>query len=215
MNVPTADSLDGICYDLMLLMRGGGPLTDDENIDIRQVREWVGTAIAELLDGEVLLAAQQNRPINGDLYQNFSSLLTPMGRNTFAGTLPSPSLQALGKSHIIEAVIDDQLPVTVDTGSVGAKFTQINGWGRWKGNRLVALFTGKTIEVFADRFAPAKISGRYIPARPWESVPNYEPLPIPSRWRRQIRLRVLDAEGRAILGTQPDKVNDGTTKPTA
>lgn len=217
--------MDGLIYDLLLLMRGGGQLTDDEPVDTRQVSLWIGSAIAELMDGEVLLAAQQNRDVNPDLYQTFSvTEFTPInfGKGGVAiseGVIPKP-LSATGKVWLkdLHNGAGTFLSAVSSRQRLYAGIGQ-SGWGRWKGSDWHISYcyeadtanTGKLLIAYSPEMGlPDRIEGEYIPAKPWEMVPSHQTLPIPARWIRQVRLRLLSAEGKAILSTTPDPVNNGT-----
>ena len=212
---PSATSATALSEDLRLLRRGGGPLTDDDNLSERQVIFWIATAARQMVADRIDLAARMGQPVPDVLWRRLTLDLIELqgtyGVWLFEGDLPAAA--SIATTLLVRNV-------QADGNIVEERFSpnlaaMVWGHSRWAKPMRVYYAGGDYIRLalpLSDN-EPLKITADVVVLPDVDAIlanPD-APLPIPAEYLSELRTRILPL--LQPLGA-PDVVNNGTDAST-
>ncbi len=213
------DSLYGMAIDMIVQVRGGSALTDDEPIQEIQVIEWLRNAAATLMREEIEKSDEQDVPVSPEFYVNVSTPITEdanldMGiefyLRYFDSMLPSVPMARRGVLLIDEMTLGE-MAAAVEVVEQQHKLRSVaKGWGVVPRPKAAAFLVKRTIRLCLPEFLwnADKLVTRMVPSDPLAGVSDTQSIPLSRAWAAAMKQRVMSTDMAILLNGIPDRTND-------
>lgn len=202
--------LSTLALDIQQIINGGQPPSDDFAPGIRQVKYWLLTTAAEIIQEEVSRAKAERRPIDPRYYASATlTLSTPTAQSGYvrhAATLPLYVLDKEG-DPVAEVMVGQHVARYADHANSAALS---RGYGRWGNPEMVYSVKSNQLLLYNSKDPHCKtVFVRYLPAVDIGSVGQEDALvPVTSDRIPELRRRVLQLAGISVQ-SPADQINNG------